>query len=67
MATTTYTQALERLQVILDKMESDEPNIDELAKLVKEASKLIKQCKKSLRDTESEIDDALNSLNEPLE
>ena len=67
MATTTYTQALKRLQVILDKMESGEPNIDELAKLVKEASKLIKQCKKSLRDTESEIDDALNSLNEPLE
>ena len=67
MAKSSYTKALSRLQVILDKMETNEPDIDELAKLVKEASSLIKQCKTALRDTESEIDGALNSLNEPLE
>ena len=67
MIKTTYSQAMTRLQEILNKMESDEPDIDELAKLVKEASGLIKKCKKGLRDTESEIDNALNSLNEPLE
>jgi exodeoxyribonuclease VII small subunit len=67
MAKTSYSNALARLQVILDKMETNEPDIDELAKLVKEASTLIKQCKKTLRDTESEIDTAINSLDEPLE
>jgi len=67
MTKTTYSQAMTRLQEILNKMESDEPDIDELAKLVKEASGLIKKCKTALRDTESEIDNALNSLNEPLE
>lgn len=67
MAKKSYTKALSRLQIILEEMETNEPDIDELAKLVKEASSLIKQCKVALRDTESEIDGALNSLSEPLE
>mgnify|MGYP001825927271 CR=1 FL=1 len=67
MAKTSYNDALLRLQEILDEMEQENADIDQLAKLTKEAAKLIKACKKALRDTEKDIDDALSSINEPLE
>ena len=67
MAKTSYNEALIRLQEILDQMEQEDVNVDQLAKLTKEASKLIKACRTALRNTEKDIDDALNSINEPLE
>ena len=67
MAKTSYNEALIRLQEILEQMEQEDVNVDQLAKLTKEASKLIKACRTALRNTEKDIDDALNSINEPLE
>jgi exodeoxyribonuclease VII small subunit len=67
MAKTSYNEALNRLQEILDQMEQEDVDVDQLAKLTKEASKLIKACRTALRNTEKDIDDALNSINEPLE
>jgi exodeoxyribonuclease VII small subunit len=67
MAKTSYNEALIRLQEILDQMEQEDVDVDQLAKLTKEASKLIKACRTALRNTEKDIDDALNSINEPLE
>ena len=67
MAKTSYNEALNRLQEILEQMEQEHVNVDQLAKLTKEASKLIKACRTALRNTEKDIDDALNSINEPLE
>ena len=67
MAKTSYNEALIRLQEILEQMEQEHVDVDQLAKLTKEASKLIKACRTALRNTEKDIDDALNSINEPLE
>ena len=47
-----YEEALTQLQEIVQKMESDEFNIDELAVQLKAAQRLIKLCKDKLSKTE---------------
>ncbi len=50
-----YEEALKQLQEIVEKMESDEFDIDELAAQLKAAQRLIKLCKDKLSKTEEEI------------
>ncbi|MBR6446635.1 MAG: exodeoxyribonuclease VII small subunit [Prevotella sp.] len=50
-----YEEALAQLQEIVQKMESDEFNIDELAVQLKAAQRLIKLCKDKLSKTEKEV------------
>ena len=57
-----YEEAYAELQKILEKIESGELNVDELAKEVKNASGLIKFCKSKLYETEEEIEKILEDL-----
>lgn len=58
----TYTEALQRIEIILEQLESEETDIDQLNGLVKEAMALVSQCKKQLRDTEEELEKNLDSI-----
>lgn len=57
-----YMEAYNELQTILSKIESDELDVDELAKNVKKASELIKLCKSKLFETESEIEKIIEEM-----
>ncbi len=58
----TYTEALKQLQEIVQKIENEEPEVDELNSMVKKASKLITYCKAKLKGTEEELKKTLDSL-----
>ena len=58
----TYKEAMEELEAIAHQVENEEPDIDELSKLVKRAKELIQLCKKKLKKTGEEIDDAMKEL-----
>lgn len=62
MAKFSYKKSMDELEQIVNKLESDEPNIDELSGLVHKASELITNCRKKLRDTQSEIDKTMETL-----
>lgn len=63
-AHTTYAQALEELQTIVQAIEDETVGIDELAEKVKTASALVQFCRQKLRSTEEDIANTLenNSL-----
>jgi exodeoxyribonuclease VII small subunit len=58
----SYNEAFTELQGILEKIESGEPDVDNLAEMVKKAAELIKICKTKLFETESEIEKILEDL-----
>ncbi|MDR3327241.1 MAG: exodeoxyribonuclease VII small subunit [Prevotellaceae bacterium] len=55
----TYSQAEERLEQIVSKMESNEYEIDELTDRVKEALALISFCKNTLTQTDKALEKLL--------
>ncbi len=57
-----YKSALEEIEQIVRKIESEEVDVDELAALVKKAAGLIKECKAKLRDTGSELEEIIDNL-----
>jgi len=57
MAKSDYAKALEELQNIIAKLNSDEIGIDDLSIKVKRAQKLIKACKSKLRNIEEDLHD----------
>lgn len=59
----SYKEALERINRIVERIENNDPDIDELSNLVKEATGLIAQCKEKLENTEAEIQSSLEKLN----
>lgn len=61
---TSYKASLEEIESIIHKIESGEPDIDELSTLVKRAAGLIKDCKKKLRSTEEDLSQSLEDLEE---
>lgn len=54
----SYKEALQKIEAIVDKIENGEPDVDELATMVKTAMELLKICNEKLRSTEA----ALNQL-----
>lgn len=56
----SYTQAMQRLELILSQLEEGNKSVDELSALVKEASELVKFCRTKLRSTEEEIQKAFD-------
>lgn len=48
--------------MILEQIESGEPDVDELSGKVKRASELIKVCRKKLKSTEEEIGKILEDM-----
>jgi exodeoxyribonuclease VII small subunit len=57
-----YKEALTRIEAIVNKIESNEPDVDELNDLVQEALSLLKQCKEKLKNTETELNKTLKEI-----
>jgi len=57
-----YSEAVKRLEEILENVDRSNVGIDELADLVKEASDLIKNCRSILTSTEQNVQESLREL-----
>ena len=55
MVDVKYSKAIERLDEIIGKIESDEIDVDELSLRVKEAVGLVKLCKAKIDKAEMEV------------
>lgn len=55
MAEQKYSKSIKRLEEIIEKIESDEIDVDELSASVKEAVTLIKSCKSKIDKAEMEV------------
>ncbi|MDD2278685.1 MAG: exodeoxyribonuclease VII small subunit [Bacteroidales bacterium] len=60
----TYAEAIAEIEEIVEKIESNELDIDNLAQDVKRVSELIKFCKAKLRATEQEVENILKDFDE---
>lgn len=60
----TYKDALEELEDIVNGIESEDVDVDELAKKVERASKLLSVCSEKLKKTEAEVDQIIKKLND---
>ena len=60
----SYSLALEELQEILTELESDQIDIDELAKKVERANDLLQQCQKRLTSTQMQVEKIIDVLND---
>ena len=58
----TYQLALDELESILLKMESNELEIDKLSSQVQRASELISFCKTKLKKTEKDVENVLSKI-----
>ena len=59
----TYNEAIEKLRVIVEDIESGELDVDVLSEKVKEATRLIKLCKEKLFKADEEVKKILDELN----
>ncbi|MGB3565301.1 MAG: exodeoxyribonuclease VII small subunit [Thermoanaerobaculia bacterium] len=60
-----FGAAMEELEAILGRVESDEIDIDELAEELKRATKLLEVCRQKIRKAELEVTQIVQSLEEP--
>ena len=60
----TYSLALEELQEIINDLESDQVDIDELARKVERANELLQLCQKRLTSTQMQVEKIIEALNE---
>ena len=60
----SYSLALGELQEILNDLESDQIDIDELAKKVERANTLLQQCQNRLTSTQIQVEKIIVVLNE---
>ncbi len=51
----TYKEALEKIEDIVSRIEQEEPDVDELASMVKTAMELLKVCNQKLKATEQQL------------
>ena len=62
MADMKYSKAVERLDEIIAKIESDDVDVDELAQKVKEAVDLIKTCKAKIDKAQLEVKNIVEEM-----
>ncbi len=58
----TYKEALAELELIMEKLEKEEVDIDDLSGLVKRASELLAVCRDKIYKTEQEVEKILLDL-----
>ena len=58
----SYKGAIARVEQIVNIIENQEPDVDELTKLVKEATQLVDFCKKKLKSAENDLNSSLEKL-----
>lgn len=63
----TYKEAITELETILNRMESDQCDIDSLSAYTARALELLKFCKDRLLKTDNEINQCLEALKNSLE
>ncbi|MFO8021891.1 MAG: exodeoxyribonuclease VII small subunit [Perlabentimonas sp.] len=60
----TYAEAITEIEDIIERIESNELDVDNLSKDVKRVSELIKFCKAKLKATEEEVEKILEDFDE---
>lgn len=60
--TISYKGAVAEIEVILEKIENEELDVDDLTEKVKRVSSLIKLCKEKLHNTEQEVEKILKEM-----
>lgn len=58
----TYKDAVAEIEIILEKLENEELDVDELAAKVKRVSQLLRFCKDKLAGTEKEIQNIIDEM-----
>lgn len=58
----TYSEALDELDQLLQKLEKNEVPLEELTNIVKQATELIQFCQKQLLETDTEIQKLFESF-----
>lgn len=64
MAETKYAKAVKKLDEIIQKIETEEIDVDELADNVKEAVELLKVCKSKIEKAEFEVKKVVDGLSQ---
>ncbi len=59
-----YSQAVQELQEIVEKLQDETIDVDELSSKVKRATELIKLCKHKIQKTEMEVETILDKFQE---
>ena len=59
-----YNKTIKNLEDIIEKIESEEIGVDELAKRVKEAVGMIKFCKQKIQKAELQVKEVVKELEE---
>ncbi len=62
MAEVKYSKSIKKLEEIIEKIESEEIDVDELSGSVKEAVSLIKTCKNKIEKAELEVKKAVDGF-----
>ena len=62
MVETKYGKSIKKLEEIIEKIESEEIDVDELASSVNEAVALIKACKNKIEKAELEVKKVVSDL-----
>lgn len=62
MADVKYSKAVEKLDDIIRKIESEDIDVDELSLKVKEAVELVKMCKSKIEKAELEVKKVVEDL-----
>jgi len=62
IAELNYRKAIERLDEIISKIESDDIDVDELSLQVKEAVNLVKLCKAKIDKAEMEVKQVVDDM-----
>lgn len=62
MADVKYSKAVEKLDEIIRKIESEDIDVDELSLKVKEAVELVKLCKSKIEKAELEVKKVVDNL-----
>lgn len=57
-----FEQSIQRIETIIEEVESGELSMDELNRTVAEAATLLKNCRKFLRSTEEDLNKTLSDL-----
>jgi exodeoxyribonuclease VII small subunit len=58
----TYTESMQELEAIVEKLQNEEVEIDELKILVARSAELLNFCKKTLHETDEDIKKMIENL-----
>lgn len=67
MAEMKYSQAISKLEEIIEKIDREEIDVDELSKNVKDAAKLITTCKDKIEKAELEVKQIVDAFEKEIE